>query len=171
MLSVQGVARPASLATVDEGTSRGTAGCRVSVAVGGSASSGYATVEAGTEPSTYPRCAPAPALRTLAISLAVPMNLEVADGWTRSGLVRLASGGAFTESAIWSQSAGPEGRPESAARDGYCERPETLVSAFVARTRALRIIDWYQSSVGPPLRITSRVIVEVGRSRRLAISA
>ena len=47
----------------------------------------------------------------------------------------------------------------------------TLVSAFVARTRALRIIDWYQSSVEPPLRITSRVIVEVGRSRRLAISA
>lgn len=75
------------------------------------------------------------------------------------------------DSAIWSQSAGPEGRPESAARDGCCERPETLVSAFVARTRALRIIDWYQSSVGPPLRITSRVIVEVGRSRRLAISA
>ena len=35
----------------------------------------------------------------------------------------------------------------------------------------MRIIDWYQSSVGPPLRITSRVIVEVGRSRRLAISA
>ena len=60
---------------------------------------------------------------------------------------------------------------KGAARDGCCERPETLVSAFVARTRALRIIDWYQSSVGPPLRITSRVIVEVGRSRRLAISA
>ena len=33
------------------------------------------------------------------------------------------------------------------------------------------IIDWYQSSVAPPLRITSRVIVEIGPSRRLAISA